>query len=98
LVGIEPMESTIAGVTAIAERGGTPVLSPFRPDPKTPMRAQRPPTDDFVAEAYARGREAAAQHGVALGPDCIACTHNTMTLAASGHGDANRYYGRPQMV
>jgi uncharacterized radical SAM superfamily protein len=98
MIGIESMESTLAGVDAICARGGTPVLSPFRPDPATPMRKWSPPTADFVAEAYFRAREIADQRGVALGPDCIPCTHNTMTLAASGNGDARRYYGTPNLI
>jgi hypothetical protein len=98
LVGAESMESTIAGVEAIAARGGTPVLSPFRPDPATPMRKEVPPDAAFVMETYLRSRDAAAKHGVTLGPRCIPCTHNTMTLAASGHGDANMAHGRPHLI
>lgn len=98
MVGIESLDSTIAGVEAIAARGGTPVLSPFRPDPATPMRNEKPPTAEFVAEAYLRGRDAAGKYGVELGPNCIPCTHNTMTLAASGNGEANSYYGHPVTV
>lgn len=98
LVGLESMESTLAGVDAIAARGGIPVLSPFRPDPATPMRKAQPPAPDFVAEAYVRGREVAARHGIQLGPNCIPCTHNTMTLAASGNGDADRHYGHPHLI
>lgn len=74
------------------------MLSPFRPDPATPMRNWNPPSAEFVAEAYLRGRDAADRRGVALGPDCIPCTHNTMTLATSGHGDASRHYGHPNVV
>lgn len=98
LVGIESLATTLEGVDAIAARGGTPVLSPFRPDPATPMRNAAPPTQEFVAEAYLRGREVAARRGVTLGPNCIPCTHNTMTLAASGHGDADIAYGAPHVV
>ena len=98
LVGAESMETTLAGVVAIAERGGTPVLSPFRPDPATPMRKELPPTEEFVLETYLRARDVAQRYGVALGPSCIPCTHNTMTLAASDHGDADRCFGRPHLI
>lgn len=98
LVGIEPIEDTLAGVEAIARHGATPVLSPFRPDPKTPMRDHRPIGADDLQEIYLRARDLAGGYGVALGPSCIPCSHNTMTLAVTGSGDANRHYGHPQLI
>lgn len=80
LAGIEPMEDTVKGVAALAERGCEPVLSPFRPDPKTPMSKAKPPTADEMREIYLRSAEVAARHGMRLGPRCIPCMHNTMTF------------------
>ena len=94
LVGAESMETTLAGVRAIAERGGVPVLSPFRPDPATPLRAVPPPNAQFVMETYLRADEIASDLGVDLGPDCLPCSHNTMTLSRS----ARRGHGRPNLV
>jgi hypothetical protein len=98
LVGIEPIEDTIAGVRAIAERGGVPVLSPFRPDPLTPMRDEHPPTADVLREAYAASKDVCDEFDVPLGPSCIPCSHNTLTYARSGHGDAHRHYGPIRMI
>jgi hypothetical protein len=82
LVGIEPLDSTIAAVEAVAQRGCVPVLSPFRPDPGTPMADARPPSAATLREAYERGLDIASRHGVALGPTCDPCTHNTLTFAS----------------
>ncbi len=80
MVGLEPLERTVEGVRALAQRGCVPVLSPFRPDPATPLRDVKPPDADALAEAYQRAAEAAAQHGAKLGPRCIPCHHNTLTF------------------
>jgi hypothetical protein len=81
MVGLEDMEDTLAGVRAIAERGGTPVLSPFRPDPATPLRDHPPPTASFMRECFERAREIVARHGAELGPSCPPCSHNTLGFA-----------------
>ena len=98
MVGIEPIEDTLAGVTAIAERGAVPVLSPFRPDPATPMRDHTPPSSALLSEVYLRARDICVEHDVPLGPSCIPCSHNTLTFAADGNGDAHRYYGKPNLI
>lgn len=104
MVGLEPMESTLAGVRALLERGCVPVLSPFTPDPVTPMVKQpfellsdsgimsdRPPTAEYSLEVFLRASELAAHFGLTLGPDCIPCMHNTMTLPGHGIGFASEY-------
>lgn len=98
MVGLEPLEETLAGVKAIAERGGIPVLSPFRPDPKTPLSDWPPPSAAEMEEAYLRADEIAKRAGAYLGPTCLPCTHNTMTLAGA-HPDGLKYrYQVPNMV
>lgn len=80
LVGIEPLKDTLRGVRLLAERGCEPVLSPFRPDPSTPMRDALPPSVELQREAYLRSRDIAEALGVKLGPRCIPCQHNTLTF------------------
>jgi Radical SAM superfamily len=98
IVGLEPMEDTLAGVEELARRGCVPVLSPFRPDESTPLRKLPPPSAEVMEETYLRAREIAAHHELPLGPGCIPCTHNTMTLAEVGHGDALRRHGTPHLI
>jgi hypothetical protein len=99
MLGLEPLDDCLEGVEAIAALGCVPVLSPFRPDPSTPLRHWPVPTADFLREAYARAREITTRYGVPLGPPCIPCAHNTLTMPAThGHGDARVYFGRPNLI
>lgn len=89
MVGIEPLEDTLQGVEVLAERGCDPVLSPFRPDPATPMRNERPPSVDLLLEVYEKAKEIVSRYkGVKLGPRCIPCMHNTLTFP----DDSGKYY------
>jgi aspartate carbamoyltransferase len=80
LVGLEDISDTIKGVTALAGRGCEPVLSPFRPDPATPLRDHQPPSAEFLGEVYQRSLAIVQRYGVKLGPSCIPCMHNTLTF------------------
>jgi len=98
MVGLESIEGTLAGVRAILERGGIPVLSPFRPDPATPLRDLPPPSARHLEEVYLRANDMARDAGMYLGPTCLPCTHNTITLSGS-HPDGLSYHRRgPTMV
>lgn len=81
MVGIEPLDSTLEAVEAIAQRGCVPVLSPFRPDPVTPLASAAPPSAEELRVAFERASEIADCHAVALGPTCDPCTHNTLAFA-----------------
>lgn len=81
MVGLEPPEETLLGVKAIVERGGVPVLSPFRPDPSTPLRAKIPPSAEMLEGLFLKASEIVADAGAELGPSCVPCSHNTLTLA-----------------
>ncbi len=99
LVGLENLTDTLAGVEAIAALGCTPVLSPFRPDPSTPLHDAVPPSADLLREAYASAREITQSYGVALGPTCRPCAHNTLTLPDTfGNGDAVLSHGEPNAI
>jgi hypothetical protein len=95
MVGLEPMETTLAGVAAIAERGGVPVLSPFRPDPVTPLRDRKPSDAAELEQTYLRAVDVVAGRGAVLGPDCPPCTHNTLSFVTPGSAYP---HPRPEMV
>jgi hypothetical protein len=97
MVGLEPMEMTLAGVAAIAKRGGIPVLSPFRPDPATPLHDRKPAGAAELEQTYLRAMDVVAGAGTVLGPDCPPCTHNTLSFAAPGSAATYRH-PRPVMV
>ena len=99
MLGLEPLEETLEGVEAIAELGCVPVLSPFRPDPSTPLRDWAVPSAALLREAYVRAREITERYGVPLGPPCLPCAHNTLTFpTGTGHGDAHVRHTEPRTV
>jgi hypothetical protein len=98
MVGLEPAESTLTGVQAILEAGGVPVLSPFRPNPATPLRDLPPPTAETFEDIFLRATDLTAAAGTALGPSCAPCTHNTLTLAPAGDRTEAYRYPLPVMV
>ncbi len=98
LVGLEPAEDTLAGVRAVLDAGGTPVLSPFRPDGATPLRGVAPLSAQDLLTIYTEAADMARQVGTQLGPTCPPCTHNTLTLVRPGRGEASYRYPAPVLV
>lgn len=98
MVGLEPVEDTLRGVRLIAERGCIPVLSPFRPDSKTPLAYNTPPSSLQLRETFLRARDITEVFGVPLGPRCIPCSHNTLTLRGPDKEAENFQYGQPNML
>lgn len=86
---IEPLESSLEGIQALAERGCIPVLSPFRPDHTTPMGRQPPASVEEMRQAYEESIRICEESGTGVkpGPRCIACHHNTVAFP-----DGSRFY------
>jgi hypothetical protein len=80
LVGLEPIQSTLDGVRALVDIGCDPMLSPFRPSPKTPLAAVPPPGIEVMARVYEASYDVATKAGALLAPRCIPCQHNTLTF------------------
>lgn len=88
MVGIEPIEDTLNGVQALAERGISPELSPLRPDPITPLKGWPAPSVELQKEVYQRSREIIDKYpGVYMGLRCIPCMHNVLNFP-----DMSGYY------
>ncbi len=83
---IEPIEHTIEGVQALVDRGCIPVLSPFRPDVRTPMEHDSPSTEEEMRIVYERTMEICdnSATGVKPGPRCVPCHHNTVSFSDGG--------------
>lgn len=88
LPGLEPVSDTLRGVEHIASLGADPVLSPFRPAPGTRLHRQTPTVAADLRVVLDESRSIVAQHGVALGPRCLPCQHNTMTFPWDVPSDA----------
>ncbi|HEX4959359.1 MAG TPA: radical SAM protein [Thermoanaerobaculia bacterium] len=81
IVGLEPPEDTLKAVRELASRGCDPVLSPFRPDPVTPLKNHPVPTVELLERVYLESLEIVSAYStVKLGPRCIPCHHNTLTF------------------
>ncbi len=89
VVGLEPLEDTLAGVEFLARLGCDPVLSPFRPARGTHLATLVPPSIEFLERVYLESLDIVERHGVKLGPRCIPCQHNTLTFA---DGTDHYYY------
>ena len=89
IVGLEPLDSTLEGVELFAQRGVMPILSPFRPVPTTPMSHFNPARPELMMEAWQRGQEQTLRYNQVLGPTCIGCQNNTISMPV---GPQYRYY------
>ncbi len=96
MVGLEEEAATLAGVRSLVERGCAPVLSPFRPDPITDLATLAPPSAETLERIYLKARDIADQFGVALGPSCRPCMHNTLTFP--NPYDNHQAHGAPYVI
>lgn len=78
--GLEPSRATLDGVRLVADLGADPVLSPFRPSEGTRLARQSPCDPDELRRVLDGAREIVASAGVALGPRCLPCQHNTLAF------------------
>jgi len=79
LLGLEPLDSTLAGVEFIAALGADPVLSPLQPIVGMPEHSEVPPCES-LSETFNTASRITAAAGVKLGPRCIPCQHNALVI------------------
>ncbi len=93
---VEPIESTLEGVQDLVDRGCIPVLSPFRPDPNTPMEREEPATQEEMEIVYETAMKICSDSnsGVKPGPRCNACSHNTVSF----HDGSDFYIGKEDAI
>ncbi len=85
MVGIEPIEETLIAVEELAKRGICPELSPFRPDPATPLKDMLPPSVEDQKRIYLATQETISRYksqypGLNDGLQCIDCMHNVLVF------------------
>jgi hypothetical protein len=90
IAGLEPAADTIAAVSTLASLGVMPILSPFRPLAGTILEGARGlSTGEYVA-LFETCKAVTEEAGVPLGPTCICCQNNTLSLP---YGPWYRMYG-----
>jgi len=80
VVGLEPKEDTLHGVSALLDCGCMPVLSAFVPAPGTDMANYPAPTVEFLMDTVYMANTMAETAGLCLGPICKPCTHNSISV------------------
>lgn len=78
--GLEPVAETLRGVEYLASLGCEPTLSPFRPADGTALSALPPVPVASLRTLLDESRSIVAEFGMGLGPKCVPCQHNTLTL------------------
>lgn len=74
IVGLEPLEETLKGVEKLAKLGCNPVLSPLFPYGE----ATGNPSAELFIDAKTKSEDICKKFGVAMGPLCRPCSHNTL--------------------
>lgn len=80
IVGLEDEDSTVAGAETLASMGVMPILSPFRPLVGTELEHHPRFSGEKLWRVTEAAAEAAARHDMPLGPTCIPCQSNTLTM------------------
>lgn len=80
VLGLEPMKSFYQGIEWLCALGVMPIISVFRPMQDIELSQVMPPENKALAEVFWRSTEIAAKHGLTLGPNCVACQNNTLSL------------------
>ncbi len=80
VLGIDDKQTVLDGIKKLCEMGVQPMLSVFRPMPNTPMENQFPIPWLEVYEIYIKSQNICSQYEIRLGPSCISCQNNTISI------------------
>lgn len=80
IIGLEASANTEKAVYSLCSEGIMPILSIFRPLPNSKMSDCLPPTNEFLYNLYGRLDKICREYDQHLGPDCINCQNNTLSL------------------
>ena len=80
IYGLEPKSSFLKGIKKLTKLGIQPIISIFRPLPDTELeKFVAPPLMD-VYDLYYRAEKICQKHELHLGPSCVFCQNNTLSL------------------
>ena len=83
IVGLEPVKSLMEGIRIVCSLGVAPILSVFRPIPGTKGENFAPPTNEELLSIYKKAQSICEEYGLELGPECIPCQNNTLSMPHS---------------
>ena len=84
VVGLESWETLLKGVEAVCKVGAAPILSAFRPVLNTPLENTVPLSSAELFRITTEAEGIAECYGQSLGPSCISCQNNTLTIIKNG--------------
>lgn len=87
IMGLEPPESLLRGISYITELGVAPILSLFRPIEDTPLQNLLAPSDEEIWDVYQKAKKICRRHGLSLGPACPYCQDNALTITLPFGGE-----------
>ena len=80
ILGLESNKSFISGIKKLFNLGIQPIISIFRPLPDTPLENLIAPPLMYVYEMYYKLEKLGSKHELHLGPSCVHCQNNTLSL------------------
>ena len=80
ILGLEPDDSLLEGIEKLCKIGVQPMVSIFRPMENTPLSCILPKSVQKTMELYKIIECICAKYGQALGPSCLYCQNNTLSI------------------
>lgn len=80
IVGLERQSSVFEAIETLSLEGIMPILSVFRPLPNSQLADLLPPSNDSLYKLYKQLDEICQKYNQHLGPECLACQNNTLSL------------------
>lgn len=80
ILGLEPIESMQEGIRMLTSLGASPILSIFRPVRGTELEWIMPLSSPELYEIYSQASRTCREAGLRLGPSCIYCQNNTLSI------------------
>ena len=80
IVGLNDQNLLIEGVKTLCKNGIQPMLSVFRPMPKTKMESLVPLSNSNLLDTYLVTQDICKKYGLTLGPSCDACKNNMLAI------------------
>lgn len=80
IVGLEEQTNLMEAIETLASERIMPILSIFRPLPESQMSNLLPPSNEGLYLLYQQLERICRKYNQHLGPECIACQNNTLSL------------------
>lgn len=82
MLGLEPENSLLSGIERLCKMGVQPMISIFRPLENTPLSYMLPLSIQKTIELYEIIESICIKYGQILGPSCVYCQNNTLSIPA----------------